>query len=152
MSDNFLEYLQKNGIEAFDKMIQDMANRANAARAQYEADQKKKEAAEKEAKVREANRETVIKQMGRLLKFYFGDALTANPEDIARATLKSVEETLTEMKIVDEPKWKSKMEVIKDEDTPDGHVKVMRANLSDLSDEELREFWNGVHNTFFNVD
>ena len=48
-------------------------------------------------------------------------------------------------------KVESKMEVVRDEDIPGGHVKVMRGDLSDLSDEELRNFWNDVHETFFKV-
>ena len=152
MQNNFLEYLQKNGVEAFDKMAADLAKQLNDAKAQYEADQKKKAEEDKKAKDRAENRAVCVKQFGRLLKFYFGDALTADPEEIADTTFKSIEKTLVEKKDPEKPKWESKMEVIKDEKTPTSHIKVMRGDLSDLTEEELADFWNGVHETFFKVD
>lgn len=144
MQNNFLEYIQKNGPEAFDKMAADLAKQLNDAKAQYEADQKKKA---EEAKKTE-NRETIVKQIARLLKFYYGDDLLFDTE-AAKKALEAVDAMIAENQ--KKSKVESKMKVVKDEDIPGGHVKVMRGDLSDLSDEELRDFWNNVHETFFKV-
>lgn len=144
MQNNFLEYIQKNGPEAFDKMAADLAKQLNDAKAQYEADQKKKEEEAKKAN----DRETIVKQIARLLKFYYGDDLLFDTE-AAKKALEAVDAMIAENQ--KKSKLESKMEVVRDEDIPGGHVKVMRGNLSDLSDEELRNFWNDVHETFFKV-
>ena len=139
MQNNFLEYIQKNGPEAFDKMAADLAKQLNDAKAQYEADQKKKE---EEAK-KVDDRALVRKQMGRLLNFYYGDDLTMDLDKAVDLMFNAVDDAMKKV----EPK----MKVVRDEDIPGGHVKVMRGDLSDLSDEELRNFWNDVHETFFKV-
>jgi len=139
MQNNFLEYIQKNGPEAFDKMAADLAKQLNDAKAQYEADQKKKAEEAKKAD----DRALVRKQMGRLLNFYYGDDLTLELDKAVDLMFKAVDDAMKKV----EPK----MKVVRDEDIPGGHVKVMRGNLSDLSDEELRDFWNDVHETFFKV-
>lgn len=144
MQNNFLEYIQKNGPEAFDKMAADLAKQLNDAKAQYEADQKKKAEEAKKAN----DRETIVKQIARLLKFYYGDNLLFDT-DAARKALEAVDAMIAENQ--KKSKAESKMEVVRDEDIPGGHVKVMRGDLSDLSDEELRAFWNDVHETFFKV-
>ena len=144
MQNNFLEYIQKNGPEAFDKMAADLAKQLNDAKAQYEADQKKKAEEAKKAN----DRETIVKQIARLLKFYYGDDLLFDT-DAARKALEAVDAMIAENQ--KKSKIESKMKVVKDEDIPGGHVKVMRGDLSDLSDEELRNFWNDVHETFFKV-
>lgn len=144
MQNNFLEYIQKNGPEAFDKMAADLAKQLNDAKAQYEADQKKKAEEAKKAN----DRETIVKQIARLLKFYYGDNLLFDT-DAARKALEAVDAMIAENQ--KKSKVESKMEVVRDEDIPGGHVKVMRGDLSDLSDEELRNFWNDVHETFFKV-
>lgn len=139
MQNNFLEYIQKNGPEAFDKMAADLAKQLNDAKAQYEADQKKKAEEAKKAD----DRALVRKQMGRLLNFYYGDDLTMDLDKAVNLMFKAVDDAMKKV----EPK----MKVVRDEDIPGGHVKVMRGDLSDLSDEELRNFWNDVHETFFKV-
>lgn len=139
MQNNFLEYIQKNGPEAFDKMAADLAKQLNDAKAQYEADQKKKAEDAKKAD----DRALVRKQMGRLLNFYYGDDLTLELDKAVDLMFKAVDDAMKKV----EPK----MKVVRDEDIPGGHVKVMRGDLSDMSDEELRDFWNGVHETFFKV-
>lgn len=139
MQNNFLEYIQKNGPEAFDKMAADLAKQLNDAKAQYEADQKKKA---EEAKKTD-DRALVRKQMGRLLNFYYGDDLTMDLDKAVDLMFNAVDDAMKKV----EPK----MKVVRDEDIPGGHVKVMRGDLSDLSDEELRNFWNDVHETFFKV-
>jgi hypothetical protein len=139
MQNNFLEYIQKNGPEAFDKMAADLAKQLNDAKAQYEADQKKKVEETKKAD----DRALVRKQMGRLLNFYYGDDLTLDLDKAVDLMFKAVDDAMKKV----EPK----MKVVRDEDIPGGHVKVMRGDLSDLSDEELRNFWNDVHETFFKV-
>lgn len=146
MQNNFLEYLQKNGVEAFDKMAADIAKQLNDAKATYEADQKKKAEEEKAKKARDEMRETVIKQIARLLKFYYGDDLLFDTE-AARKALEAADKMIAEnqKKKVVEPK----MKVVRDEDIPGGHVKVMKGDLSELSDEELRNFWNGFIDGFF---
>ena len=144
MQNNFLEYIQKNGPEAFDKMAADLAKQLNDAKAQYEADQKKKAEEAKKAN----DRETIVKQIARLLKFYYGDDLLFDTE-AAKKALEAVDAMIAENQ--KKSKVESKMEVVRDEDIPGGHVKVMRGDLSDLSDEELRNFWNDVHETFFKV-
>ena len=144
MQNNFLEYIQKNGPEAFDKMAADLAKQLNDAKAQYEADQKKKAEEAKKAN----DRETIVKQIARLLKFYYGDDLLFDT-DAARKALEAVDAMIAENQ--KKSKVESKMEVVRDEDIPGGHVKVMRGDLSELSDEELRNFWNDVHETFFKV-
>ena len=144
MQNNFLEYIQKNGPEAFDKMAADLAKQLNDAKAQYEADQKKKAEEAKKAN----DRETIVKQIARLLKFYYGDDLLFDTE-AAKKALEAVDAMIAENQ--KKSKIESKMKVVKDEDIPGGHVKVMRGDLSDLSDEELRNFWNDVHETFFKV-
>ena len=144
MQNNFLEYIQKNGPEAFDKMAADLAKQLNDAKAQYEADQKKKAEEAKKAN----DRETIVKQIARLLKFYYGDDLLFDTE-AAKKALEAVDTMIAENQ--KKSKVESKMEVVRDEDIPGGHVKVMRGDLSDLSDEELRNFWNDVHETFFKV-
>ena len=144
MQNNFLEYIQKNGPEAFDKMAADLAKQLNDAKAQYETDQKKKAEEAKKAN----DRETIVKQIARLLKFYYGDNLLFDT-DAARKALEAVDAMIAENQ--KKSKVESKMEVVRDEDIPGGHVKVMRGDLSDLSDEELRNFWNDVHETFFKV-
>ena len=144
MQNNFLEYLQKNGPEAFDKMAADLAKQIIEAKAQYEADQKKKAEEAKKAN----DRETIVKQIARLLKFYYGDDLLFDTE-AARGALEAVDAMIAENQ--KKSKIESKMKVVKDEDIPGGQVKVMRGDLSDLSDEELRDFWNNVHETFFKV-
>ena len=144
MQNNFLEYIQKNGPEAFDKMAADLAKQLNDAKAQYEADQKKKAEEAKKAN----DRETIVKQIARLLKFYYGDDLLFDTE-AAKKALEAVDAMIAENQ--KKSKAESKMEVVRDEDIPGGHVKVMRGDLSDLSDEELRNFWNDVHETFFKV-
>lgn len=149
MQNNFLEYLQKNGVEAFDKMAADLAKQLNDAKAQYEADQKKKAEEEKAKKAKEKDRETVVKQIARLLKFYYGDDLLFDTE-AARKALEAADKTIAENQ--KKSKVDSKMKVVRDEDIPGGHVKVMKGDLSDLSDEELRDFWNGFVDNFFNVD
>ena len=140
MQNNFLKFLEENGPEEFDKMAADIVKQLNEAKTTYEANQKKKEEDEK-------NRKTVLEQMGRLLKFYYGDRLGMDPGKAAKIALDAVDKAIPVTKDV-----KSKLEVIKDEDTPIGHVKVMRGDLSDLTDEELEDFWNGVHEAFFKVD
>ena len=144
MQNNFLEYIQKNGPEAFDKMAADLAKQLNDAKTQYEADQKKKAEEAKKAN----DRETIVKQIARLLKFYYGDDLLFDTE-AAKKALEAVDTMIAENQ--KKSKVESKMEVVRDEDIPGGHVKVMRGDLSDLSDEELRNFWNDVHETFFKV-
>ena len=144
MQNNFLEYIQMNGPEAFDKMAADLAKQLNDAKAQYEADQKKKAEEAKKAN----DRETIVKQIARLLKFYYGDDLLFDTE-AAKKALEAVDAMIAENQ--KKSKIESKMKVVKDEDIPGGHVKVMRGDLSDLSDEELRNFWNDVHETFFKV-
>ena len=144
MQNNFLEYIQKNGPEAFDKMAADLAKQLNDAKTQYEADQKKKAEEAKKAN----DRETIVKQIARLLKFYYGDDLLFDTE-AAKKALEAVDAMIAENQ--KKSKVESKMEVVRDEDIPGGHVKVMRGDLSDLSDEELRNFWNDVHETFFKV-
>ena len=139
MQNNFLEYIQKNGPEAFDKMAADLAKQLNDAKAQYEADQKKKAEEAKKAD----DRALVRKQMGRLLNFYYGDDLTLELDKAVDLMFNAVDDAMKKV----EPK----MKVVRDEDIPGGHVKVMRGDLSDLSDEELRDFWNNVHETFFKV-
>lgn len=139
MQNNFLEYIQKNGPEAFDKMAADLAKQLNDAKAQYEADQKKKAEEAKKAD----DRALVRKQMGRLLNFYYGDDLTMDLDKAVDLMFNAVDDAMKKV----EPK----MKVVRDEDIPGGHVKVMRGDLSDLSDEELRNFWNDVHETFFKV-
>ncbi len=139
MQNNFLEYIQKNGPEAFDKMAADLAKQLNDAKAQYEADQKKKVEETKKAD----DRALVRKQMGRLLNFYYGDDLTLDLDKAVDLMFKAVDDAMKKV----EPK----MKVVRDEDIPGGHVKVMRGDLSELSDEELRNFWNDVHETFFKV-
>lgn len=149
MQNNFLEYLQKNGVEAFDKMAADLAKQLNDAKAQFEADQKKK-AEEEVAKQKAAeNRKVVAQSIGRTLKMYYGDKLADDPTELAEVMLKAIDKVA----IADQKKssFESKMEVVKDEDIPGGHVKVMRGDLSDLSDEELRDFWNGFTD-FFKID
>ena len=136
--------IQKNGPEAFDKMATDLAKQLNDAKAQYEADQKKKAEEAKKAN----DRETIVKQIARLLKFYYGDDLLFDT-DAARKALEAVDAMIAENQ--KKSKVESKMEVVRDEDIPGGHVKVMRGDLSELSDEELRNFWNDVHETFFKV-
>lgn len=140
MQNNFLEYIQKNGPEAFDKMAADLAKQINEAKAQYEADQKKKQ---------EDARTTMVQQIGALLKSYYGDKLPMDPTKLGEAVLAAVDDAVTEAERI--KKLTEKMEVVKDEDVPGGHVKVVRGNLSDLSDEELADFWNNVHETFFKV-
>jgi len=139
MQNNFLEYIQKNGPEAFDKMAADLAKQLNDAKAQYEADQKKKAEEAKKAD----DRALVRKQMGRLLNFYYGDDLTMDLDKAVDLMFNAVDDAMKKV----EPK----MKVVRDEDIPGGHVKVMRGDLSELSDEELRNFWNDVHETFFKV-
>lgn len=144
MQNNFLEYIQKNGPEAFEKMVAD-------TRAQYEADQKKKAEAEKAAKAREENREIVRAQLGRLMKFYYGDDMGLEPNSVADAVLRSVDELVKNTKAIAKV-TPSKIEVVKDEDLPDGgHVTVLKGGFDDMTDEEIEEFWNGVHKTFFGV-
>ena len=150
MQNNFLEYIQKNGVEAFDKMAADLAKQLNDAKATYEADQKKKTEEEKAKKAREKDRETVVKQIARLLKFYYGADLPFDAEEAAKGTLNAVDKTIAENQ--KKSKVDSKMKVVRDEDIPGGHVKVMKGDLSDLSDEELRDFWNGFVDNFFSVD
>lgn len=149
MQNNFLEYLQKNGVEAFDKMAADLAKQLNEAKATYEADQKKKAEEEKAKKAREKNRETVVNQIARLLKFYYGDDLLFDTE-AAKKALEAVDAMIAENQ--KKSKIESKMKVVRDEDIPGGHVKVMKGDLSELSDEELRNFWNGFVDGFFGVD
>jgi len=139
MQNNFLEYIQKNGPEAFDKMAADLAKQLNDAKAQYEADQKKKAEEAKKAD----DRALVRKQMGRLLNFYYGDDLTMDLDKAVDLMFNAIDDAMKKV----EPK----MKVVRDEDIPGGHVKVMRGDLSELSDEELRDFWNNVHETFFKV-
>ena len=139
MQNNFLEYIQKNGPEAFDKMAADLAKQLNDAKAQYEADQKKKAEEAKKAD----DRALVRKQMGRLLNFYYGDDLTMDLDKAVDLMFNAIDDAMKKV----EPK----MKVVRDEDIPGGHVKVMRGDLSELSDEELRNFWNDVHETFFKV-
>ena len=95
MQNNFLEYLQKNGVEAFDKMAADLAKQLNEAKATYEADQKKKAEEEKAKKAREKNRETVVNQIARLLKFYYGDDLLFDTE-AAKKALEAVDAMIAE--------------------------------------------------------
>lgn len=149
MQNNFLEYLQKNGVEAFDKMAADLAKQLNEAKATYEADQKKKAEEEKAKKAREKNRETVVNQIARLLKFYYGDDLLFDTE-AAKKALEAVDAMIAENQ--KKSKIEPKMKVVRDEDIPGGHVKVMKGDLSELSDEELRNFWNGFVDGFFGVD
>ena len=149
MQNNFLEYLQKNGVEAFDKMAADLAKQLNEAKATYEADQKKKAEEEKAKKAREKNRETVVNQIARLLKFYYGDDLLFDTE-AAKKALEAVDAMIAENQ--KKSKIESKMKVVRDEDIPGGHVNVMKGDLSELSDEELRNFWNGFVDGFFGVD
>lgn len=137
MQNNFLEYIQKNGPEAFDKMAADLAKQLNDAKAQYEADQKKKEEEAKAAKAKDDTRALVRKQMGRLLNFYYGKDLTLELDKAVDLMFGAVEDAMKKV----EPKLK----VVKDEDTPFGHVKVMTGDFSDMSDEELDAFWNGIH-------
>lgn len=150
MQNNFLEYLQKNGVEAFDKMAADLAKQLNDAKATYEADQKKKAEEEKAKKAREKDRETVVNQIARLLKFYYGADLPFDAVEAAKGTLDAVDKTIAENQ--KRSKVESKMKVVRDEDIPGGHVKVMKGDLSELSDEELRNFWNGFVDGFFGVD
>lgn len=150
MQNNFLEYLQKNGVEAFDKMAADLAKQLNDAKATYEADQKKKAEEEKAKKAREKDRETVVNQIARLLKFYYGANLPFDAVEAAKGTLDAVDKTIAENQ--KKSKVESKMKVVRDEDIPGGHVKVMKGDLSELSDEELRNFWNGFVDGFFGVD
>lgn len=142
MQNNFLEYLQKNGVEAFDKMAADLAKQLNDAKATYEADQKKKA-----EKARDEIRETTVNQIARLLKFYYGADLPFDAVEAAKGTLDAMDETIAANQ--KRSKAESKMEVVRDEDVPGGHVKVMKGDLSDLSDEELRDFWNGFIDGFF---
>ena len=145
MQNNFLEYIQKNGPEAFDKMAADLAKQLNDAKAQYEADQKKKAEEAKKAE----NRETMVKQLARLMKFYFGEGMPVDQYEMNQLVMEAAKNIVRD----DQKKntVESNMEVVRDEDIPGGHVKVMRGDLSDLSDEELRNFWNDVHETFFKV-
>ena len=145
MQNNFLEYIQKNGPEAFDKMAADLAKQLNDAKAQYEADQKKKAEDAKKAE----NRETMVKQLARLMKFYFGEGMPVDQYEMNQLVMEAAKNIIRD----DQKKntVESKMEVVRDEDIPGGHIKVMRGDLSDMSDEELRDFWNGVHETFFKV-
>lgn len=147
MQNNFLEYLQKNGVEAFDKMAADLAKQLNDAKAQYEADQKKKAEEEKTKKARDEMRETTVNQIARLLKFYYGADLPFDAVEAAKGTLDAVDKTIAANQ--KRSKAESKMKVVRDEDVPGGHVKVMKGDLSDLSDEELRDFWNGFIDGFF---
>jgi len=147
MQNNFLEYLQKNGVEAFDKMAADLAKQLNDAKATYEADQKKKAEEEKAKKARDEMRETTVNQIARLLKFYYGADLPFDAVEAAKGTLDAVDKTIAANQ--KRSKAESKMEVVRDEDVPGGHVKVMKGDLSDLSDEELRDFWNGFIDGFF---
>lgn len=145
MQNNFLEYIQKNGPEAFDKMAADLAKQLNDAKAQYEADQKKKAEEAKKAE----NRETMVKQLVRLMKFYFGEGMPVDQYEMSQLVMEAAKNIVRD----DQKKntVESKMEVVRDEDIPGGHVKVMRGDLSDLSDEELRDFWNGFVDNFFDV-
>lgn len=150
MQNNFLEYIQKNGVEAFDKMAADLAKQLNDAKAQYEADQKKKAEEEKAKKAKDEMRETAVKQLARLLRFFYGTDLPFDAVEAAKSTLDAVDKTIAENQKKD--KVEPKMKVVRDEDIPGGHIKVMEGNLSDLSDEELRDFWNGFVDGFFGVD
>ena len=142
MQNNFLEYLQKNGVEAFDKMAADLAKQLNDAKAQYEADQKKKAEDEKKAKKEAESREAVEKQIARLLKFYYGEDLPFDALEAAKGTLNAVDKTIAENQ--KKKDVESKMKVVRDEDVPGGHIKVMQGDLRDLTDEELLDFWNGM--------
>ena len=108
MQNNFLEYIQKNGPEAFDKMAADLAKQLNDAKAQYEADQKKKAEEAKKAD----DRALVRKQMGRLLNFYYGDDLTLELDKAVDLMFNAVDDAMKKV----EPK----MKVVRDEDIPGG--------------------------------
>ena len=140
MSNNFFEYLQKNGMEAFDKMADDLAKQLNEAKAKYLEAQKKKEEEAKAAAQKKENRDKVVESLARTLKFYYGEDMPLDPVEVADAVVKTIDDVVAAKRKID--KVKDKLEVVKDEDTDDGHVLVMKADLSDLSEEDLADLFN----------
>lgn len=148
MSENFYKYIQDNGPEAFDKMAADLAKQLNEAKAKYEAEQKKlaEEKAKKETD--QKKRANVVDVIAQVLEQYYGGTLPVKAEDAVEGMLKAIDEVIDMDKKV--KSFADKLKVIKDETRPDGtHQKVVVGNLSDLSEEELVDFWNGIHDTFF---
>lgn len=139
MDTNFYDYLEKNGLEAYDKMAKELADQLNAARQKYEDDQKKKaeaEAAKKAAdEAAKKDRELAVNNLRDALLAYYGKKLT---DRMATECAKGIlEATDILVGIVKQPK----VEVIKDEDTPDGGH-VFAAKLHDCADLYDIDTWD----------
>lgn len=135
MEKDFYKYLEKNGLEAYDKMAKDLADQLNAARKKYEDNQKK--AAEEKAKKEAAStkRNEAVNNLRDALRAYYGDKLT--PEIATTCAEGILEATDLVVKATKKPK----VEVIKDEDLPDGGH-VFAAKLHDCADLYDWDMWN----------
>ena len=148
MSENFYKYIQDNGPEAFDKMAADLAKQLNEAKAKYEAEEKKRAEEKAKKETDQKKRANVVDVIAQVLEQYYGGTLPVKAEDAVEGMLKAIDEVIemnNKVKVVTD-----RLKVVKDETAPDGtHEKVVVGDFSDLSDEELRDFWNGVHDIFF---
>lgn len=148
MSDNFYKYILDNGPEAFDKMAADLAKQLNEAKAKYEAEQKKLAEEKAAAEADQKKRKNVVDVISQVLEQYYGGTLPVKAEDAVEGMLKAIDDVIKIDKAARD--IADRFKVVKDETAPDGtHEKVVVGNLSDLSEEELADFWNGIHDTFF---
>lgn len=139
MDMNFYDYLNKNGLEAFDKMAKDLAEQVNAARQKYEDDQKKKAEMEEARKKAEENlkqkRTVAANNIRDALLAYYGTKLTDRmAADCATAILEATDSIVGVKKA-------PKVEIVRDEKTPDGGY-VFEARLHDCSDLYDVDTWD----------
>ena len=133
---DFDAYLEKHGADAFDQYAKKLADELNAARQRYDDNQKKKAEAEAKKKAEEdqkkKKRAVAVNNVRDALLAYYGKRMTDRmATTISEAILEATDELL---------ELKPKVEVLKDEDTPDGHV--FAARIHDCGDLYDKDMWD----------
>lgn len=143
--DKFYKFLKENGIEAFDKMAEDVAQAINGARVKFEEEEKAKEGELAKA-LKKGKKSVLIKAIADLVNDYYGDDMEffdGGAEMAAKCFVESIDEVLDDSRKVREFLDKAKVEV-KDKGLGDETVRIVKMDLSDLSEEEVAEFFNGL--------
>lgn len=124
---DFYDFAKKNGLEAFDKMADEMAKKLNEARARYEADQKKEADAQALAEKKDKAMHQVRDALGMVYP-QLGEKLDAVVEAIFEA-VNELAEVLP------------KVEILRDETDENGN-KVFAARIRDCGDLYDKDLWD----------
>lgn len=122
----FDSFLKENGLAAFDELADKFAKELNKARESYV---KAQEEEKKKAEAKVQKRKDCVNAVAKALTVYYDKMDPGMVADFAGALLEAIDEG--------KQRGATKVEVLKDEDTPDGHVKVTRITSSDPE-----EFWD----------